>query len=95
MSDILATKIMLGVFGNVPAFDTNFKRGAGVSTFGPKALGKLSKFYKTNKELIDKHRVRCLDFVTREPIGPNYPRAKVADMIFFVEGRPSQTGNTR
>src|SRR5688572_2023526 len=37
-SDILITKIMLGVFGCVPAFDGNFKVGFGASTFGPKAL---------------------------------------------------------
>ncbi len=38
MSDILVTKLMLGVFGNVPAFDMNFKKGFQVATFGPKAL---------------------------------------------------------
>ena len=30
-TDILVIKIMLGIFGNVPAFDTYFKRGFGVS----------------------------------------------------------------
>jgi len=32
-SDILVTKVMLGVFGCVPAFDTYFKKGFGVSNF--------------------------------------------------------------
>ena len=32
-SDILVTKVMLGVFGCVPAFDTYFKKGFGLSTF--------------------------------------------------------------
>ena len=40
-TDTLATKIMLGVFGNVPAFDTFFKFGFGVSTFGKLALEKI------------------------------------------------------
>ena len=39
MSDTLVTKVMLGVFGSVPAFDTNvgrgFKRVLGFSRFGP------------------------------------------------------------
>ena len=34
MSDVLVTKVMLGVFGNVPAFNTYFKAGAGVSDKG-------------------------------------------------------------
>lgn len=38
MSDTLVTKIMLGVFGNVPAFDDNFRYGCKVAgicaTFG-------------------------------------------------------------
>lgn len=33
-TDTLVTKIMLGVFGSVPAFDTNFKTGFGVYAFG-------------------------------------------------------------
>ena len=32
-TDTLVTKIMLGVFGSVPAFDTNFKTGFGVYAF--------------------------------------------------------------
>jgi hypothetical protein len=46
-SDILVTKIMLGVFGCVPAFDTYFKKGFGVSTFGRKSLVKVGRFTRT------------------------------------------------
>jgi|GEM_PF-6341616 len=49
-SDILVTKIMLGTFGCVPAFDTHFKKGFGVSTFGSRALRKVGEFYKANAE---------------------------------------------
>ena len=52
-SDILVTKIMLGTFGCVPAFDTYFKKGFGVSTFGRKALRKVGEFYNTNAEVIE------------------------------------------
>lgn len=88
MSDILVTKIMLGVFGNVPAFDTNFKKGFQVATFGPKALRKIATFYENNGPVIEKYRIPTLDFVSGEPTARNYTRAKVIDMAFFIEGMP-------
>ena len=86
MSDTLVTKIMLGVFGNVPAFDTNFKKGFEVTTFGPKALRKISTFYEENRVVIDRYRTPTLDFVSGEPTSCKYTRAKVIDMAFFIEG---------
>lgn len=85
-SDILVTKIMLGVFGCVPAFDTYFKKGFGVWTFGRKALDRVSRFYAENAEVIDQHRVPTIDFATGNPTERRYSRAKVIDMIFFVQG---------
>lgn len=86
MSDTLVTKIMLGVFGNVPAFDTNFKQGFKVSTFGPKALRKISRFFQENAQVIDAHRVKTLGFINGEHTQRSYTRAKVIDMAFFIEG---------
>ena len=86
MSDILTTKIMLGVFGNVPAFDTNFKKGFQVATFGPKAMRKIGAFYKEYGVIIDRYRTPTLDFVTGELTTRKYTRAKVIDMAFFIEG---------
>jgi hypothetical protein len=86
MSDILVTKIMLGVFGNVPAFDTNFKRGCRVATFGRKALRKIGAFYQNHAKEIDAHRVSTLDFTSGGPTQRIYTRAKVIDMAFFIEG---------
>ena len=96
-SDILVTKIMLGVFGNVPAFDTNFKTGFGVSTFGPRSLEKVASFYKNNRRTIEQYRVATLAFETGRPTNRRYTRAKVIDMIFFIEGararkKPSSKG---
>ncbi len=88
MSDILVTKVMLGVFGSVPAFDTNFRRGFGISTFGAKALRKVGDFYQQNAELLDKYRVPSLDFWSGQPTQRLYTRAKVIDMAFFIEGMP-------
>jgi hypothetical protein len=85
-SDTLITKIMLGTFGCVPAFDTYFKKGFGAWTFGPKALRGIGEFYGANSEVIERHRVETLDFASGAPTGRRYTRAKVIDMIFFVAG---------
>jgi len=90
MSDILVTKVMLGVFGSVPAFDTNFRRGFGASSFGAKALRKIAAFYSDNAELLDRYRVPTFDFVTGELTKRLYSRAKVIDMAFFIEGMPKR-----
>jgi hypothetical protein len=85
-SDILVSKIMLGTYGCVPAFDTYFKKGFGVTTFGPKALRKVSGFYRENASIIDSHCVATIDFHSGRETQFKYTRAKVVDMIFFVEG---------
>lgn len=87
-SDILVTKILLGVFGSVPAFDTYFKKGFGASTYGHRALRRVETFYRENEEVVEGHRVATLDFQSGEPSQFVYSRAKVIDMIFFVEGAP-------
>ncbi len=90
MSDILLTKIVLGVFGSVPAFDTNFRRGCSVAgivaTFGLRALRQIGAFYQDNASVIDAYRVPTLDFVNGERTQRSYTRAKVIDMAFFIEG---------
>jgi len=88
-SDILVTKIMLGVFGNVPAFDSFFKKGFGVSTFGKYALEKVSAFYQEHSSVIENSRLATIDFLTGQPTSRLYTRAKVIDMIFFIEGSKS------
>lgn len=85
-SDILVTKIMLGVFGCVPAFDTYFKKGFGVSTFSKGSLRQVGEFYRSNASHIDALRQPTLDFTTGQPTTRPYTRAKVVDMIFFIKG---------
>ncbi len=85
-SDILITKIMLGIFGNVPAFDSLFKKGFGVSTFGKYSLEKVSTFYQEHSSVIESSRLATIDFLTGQPTNRLYTRAKVIDMIFFIEG---------
>ncbi|MGH2655511.1 MAG: hypothetical protein ACRDIZ_02220 [Actinomycetota bacterium] len=85
-SDTLVTKIMLGVFGSVPAFDLYFRNGFQVATFGRKSLLKISRFYEENAATIEAHRVPTLGFATGMETAFRYTRAKVIDMNFFVQG---------
>jgi hypothetical protein len=87
-SDILVTKMMLGTMGCVPAFDTNFKKGFRVATFSRKSLRRIGQFYRDNAEVIEAHREATLDFDTGMPTERRYTRAKIIDMIFFIEGMP-------
>jgi len=90
MSDTLLTKIMLGVFGSVPAFDINFRRACKpeglIATFGPKALRKIGAFYQRNPTVIDAHRLPTLDFTSGAETHRRYTRAKIIDMAYFIEG---------
>ena len=85
-SDILVTKVLLGVFGCVPAFDTYFRKGFGVSTFSKGSLRRIGSFYAAHAEEIDGLRQPTLDFITGRPSEIIYTRAKVIDMAFFVAG---------
>jgi hypothetical protein len=87
----LTTKIMLGVFGNVPAFDTNFKKGLGAYTFGKKSLQNVRTFYNNHQELIEKYCIPTLEFSSGKPSTRKYTRAKVIDMVFFIEGGAQQS----
>jgi hypothetical protein len=89
----LATKVMLGVFGNVPAFDSRVVAGLRktrlTERFGFRALRDIGRFYDDHREAIERHRECTLDFATGQPGHRPYTRAKVIDEIFFIEGRGS------
>ena len=85
-TDTLVTKIMLGVFGSVPAYDTNFRKGFGTAVFGESSLMRVGRFYRENAEVIERYRIPTLDFDSGRDTERRYPRAKVIDMIFFIEG---------
>jgi hypothetical protein len=87
LTDTLSTKIMLGVFSNVPAYDDFFRRGFNVHSFGKKSLRKIAKFYDDNKEIIDKYKIRTFDFLTGKETHRTYTKAKIIDMICFIEGQ--------
>ena len=90
-TDTLVTKIMLGVFGNVPAFDTFFIRGFKKCGFGAGSLNKKSlkwirDFYQSNKDAIDEFDIATLDFASGKGTSRKYTKAKLIDMIGHIEG---------
>jgi hypothetical protein len=87
-TDVLVTKIMLGVFGNVPAFDTYFGKGFGHREFKEKSLKAVADFYQDKAQIIDECRcvTHTIDFNTGQETPRLYTRAKIVDMVFFIEG---------
>ncbi len=92
-TDTLVTKIMLGVFGNIPALDTYFSKSFGVRTVNEKGLNRIYKFYSQNKEVkkaIDDFKIHTLDLSTGEKTDIKYKKAKIIDMVGFVQGLNKQ-----
>lgn len=83
-SNTLVTKIMLGVFANVPAFDTNVRAVFG--DFNKNNLQRLTDFYKQEEiqAKIDR-RIPTLDFSGNDT-DLLYTKAKIMDMVGFEEG---------
>jgi hypothetical protein len=85
-SDTLITKIMLGVFANVPAFDTYFRKSLNVYLFNRKALMKIKNFYNENKDVFDTYQIHTFDFLSSEETDIVYTKAKLIDMYGFIDG---------
>lgn len=90
VSVTLVTKIMLGVFGCVPAFDQYFYHTfhnmyGGFGKLGNTELDLLQRFYVKYKSEIDSFQIPVLDFA-----GNNtnllYKKAKLIDMYGFIKG---------
>ena len=86
-TDTLITKIMLGVFGNVPALDDNFCKGLKIrKSLDRHSLAFVSEFYQRNKPIIDQCEIYTLDFNSGKETKRKYKKAKLIDMIGFIEG---------
>lgn len=94
---ILTTKVMLGVFGIVPAYDRfftdtfrdMFKQGenkCGFRSVNKKSLNCIATFYKSNQEAIDalSSRQEVLTPIDSKAIRLTYPKAKIIDMYGFA-----------
>jgi hypothetical protein len=93
----LITKILLGVFGFIPAFDNNFcdsfreifQRQCGFRKVNTKSLSCIKRFYDANRVEIDKlsNNIFTTDFITGEKTEINYPKAKIIDMYGWIVGQ--------
>ena len=61
-SDTLVTKIMLGVFANIPAYDQYFRKSLRLHSVNKKSLLKIKNFYEENKETFDSYKIHTFDF---------------------------------
>lgn len=77
---------MLGVFGNIPALDTYFSKSFGVRTVNKRGLRRIHDFYSQNKKVIDSFKIHTLDFHTGNKTKIKYKKAKIIDMVGFVQG---------
>lgn len=90
--DTLVTKIMLGVFANVPAYDTFFKKflqkNKYCQTFNKKSLGQLNIFYNDHKKEFETfEKIKTHDFITGKETDIYYTKAKLMDMYGFISGQ--------
>lgn len=85
-SDTLVTKIMLGVFGNVPALDAYFKAAFGVRALTAATLQEIDAYCRLNRDTLDQYRQPTLNFLDGMPTSRRYTRSKIVDMVFFMEG---------
>jgi len=87
-TDTLTTKIMLGVFGSIPAFDRYFKKTFHISSFNENAFANIKDFYSKNSKIIDElaKKMIVLNFNKENKTSINYPKAKIIDMYGFNKG---------
>ncbi len=95
----VVTKILLGVFGFIPAFDTNFCNGfrkihkgndrGGFRTVNQNSLLLIKKFYESNKEEINtcQNNQFTIDFSSGKVTKIKYTKAKIIDMYGFQIGK--------
>jgi hypothetical protein len=90
-TNTLVTKIMLGVFANVPAYDGRFKNflkyNKYCQTFNKTSLKQIKEFYLENKNDFDSFKIYTLDFLTTHKTDNIYTKAKLIDMCGFISGQ--------
>jgi hypothetical protein len=91
----LVTKVQLGVFGFIPAYDQYFcntfreifSEKCGFRRVNENSLKCLTDFYSSNKLVIDElaNNTFTIDFKTKKETTINYPKAKIIDMYGFMK----------
>lgn len=69
------------------ALGTFFRAGFHAATSGPKAFRRPGEFHREHADIIERNPILTLDFQTAEPTQRQYSRAKIIDMIYFIESR--------
>jgi hypothetical protein len=97
---VLITKIMLGVFGIVPAFDEYFCKCfkkvnpqlSKFTSFNKNSLEVVQNFYEENQTEINNlsNQIFTKDFIDSTQNRFNYTKAKIIDMYGFVIGTKEQ-----
>jgi hypothetical protein len=95
---VLTTKIILGIFGCIPAFDEyftstfrdlckNLPGRNGFRSVNKNSLNHIKKFYEANREEIEilRNQIHTLDFNTSSFTNKQYSRAKIIDMYGFAK----------
>jgi len=87
-TDTLITKIMLGVFGCIPAFDRYFMKTFDIDGFTFDAIEKIKIFYSDNRKIINElsQNTFTKDFISGKDTKINYTKAKIIDMYGFTLG---------
>jgi hypothetical protein len=93
----LVTKVLLGVFGFIPAFDDYFCKTfremadgrCGFRKVNKDSLTQIRIFYEANSKAIDDIATNTftLDFTTEQKTTTNYTKAKIIDMYGFNKRR--------
>ena len=91
-TDTLVTKVMLGVFANIPAFDTYSNKSFKVYKFNEKSLIKIRDFYNKNSDIIDSFTIFTYEFSqfndnNEKETDIQYTKAKLIDMCGFIDGQ--------
>lgn len=86
---IIESKIMLGVFGCVPAFDTLVINASYINGFKKSDLIHCKGYYETNKAAFDAVSIPIIDN-SGSATGLNYTKAKLLDMVLNTMGDEMQ-----
>jgi hypothetical protein len=94
-SDTLSTKILLGIFGCIPAYDKYFIGGLKVNklkyySINEKSICSLFNFYRTNEDEFE-----IANNYIFNSSGIYYPKMKLVDMYFWEIGRKKDEKDTK
>ena len=97
----LVSKIMLGVFGFIPAYDNFFgntfrdifQGTCGFRSVNQKSLHCIQLFYADNKDEIDQYssKIHVKEFATGDESDITYTKSKIIDMYGFNKGLKQST----